>query len=354
LPDASHEIAPVAMFDAARPWQFHVELTDKCNAGCPMCPRTDHMNGCVADRSKVFNVELTLEDFRRSFDDETCARTSDVILSGAYGDPIAASQCLEIVEHLTARGVRVAMSTNGGLRRPDWWRRLGEAFRASGSRLELHVDGLREVNALYRVNTRFERIMANAEAFLATGAEAEWHFILFRHNEHQLAEARALADRMGFRAFVAIDSIRFSKSPSFDYVLPTGERRTLEPPTLRVDETLGPGKADREDANAVAPPRIGGVSCKSAAVNRAYVSAHGIVSACCWMTGSDEEAALNASAGVDPDERHDLHKRPLAEILADEPFASIYAERWGACALETCLRKCAEDRRNIRHRVERG
>jgi hypothetical protein len=70
------------------------------------------------------------------------------------------------------------------------------------------------------------------------------------------------------------------------------------------------------------------------------------------MTGSEEEAALNASAGVDPDERHDLHKRPLREILTDEPFASIYAERWRACALETCLRKCGDNKRNLRHRVQ--
>ncbi len=56
-----------AMFAAKRPYIFHVELTDKCNAGCPMCPRTDALNFCKADRTKVFNVELGLDDFREHF-----------------------------------------------------------------------------------------------------------------------------------------------------------------------------------------------------------------------------------------------------------------------------------------------
>ena len=71
------------MFDPSRPYSFHIELTDKCNAGCPMCPRTDAMNFCKPDRSKVFNVELGLADFREHFTDEFCARTEEIV----FGDP---------------------------------------------------------------------------------------------------------------------------------------------------------------------------------------------------------------------------------------------------------------------------
>src|SRR6056297_2131694 len=109
------------MFDPARPYSFHIELTDKCNAGCPMCPRTEQMNFCRTDRSVVHNVELGLDDFRAHFDDAFCAATEEVIFGGAYGDPLAATELLEIVEHLTERGVRVAIATNGSLRKPDWW-----------------------------------------------------------------------------------------------------------------------------------------------------------------------------------------------------------------------------------------
>ena len=109
------------MFTRARRYIFHIELTDKCNAGCPMCPRTDAMNFCKPDREKVFNVELSLDDFKQHFTDEFCARTKEIVFGGAYGDPLAARQLLEIVGYLTARGVRLAVSTNGGLRKPEWW-----------------------------------------------------------------------------------------------------------------------------------------------------------------------------------------------------------------------------------------
>ena len=67
--------------------------------------------------------------------------------------------------------------------------KLGDIFRANSSFIEFHIDGLVDTNHLYRINIRFSKIMANARAFLDTGATGEWHFIPFKQNQHQLAEA---------------------------------------------------------------------------------------------------------------------------------------------------------------------
>ena len=37
----------------------------------------------------------------------------------------------------------------------------------------------------HRLDLRWERLMANVDAFLAAGGNAEWDFIVFEHNEHQ-------------------------------------------------------------------------------------------------------------------------------------------------------------------------
>lgn len=345
------------MFSAQRPYEFHIELTDKCNAGCPMCPRTDAMNFCRPDRSKVFNVELDLTDFRTHFTDDLCARTAEIIFGGAYGDPVAASELLEIVEYLTDRGVRVAVSTNGGLRRPEWWARLGRAMRRTGSRLELHLDGLADTNHLYRVNTRWDRLMENARAFIGSGARAEWHFIIFRHNEHQIEEAHRLSREMGFAEFTLIDTIRFSGGPAYRYRMPDGEERTLELPSVTAaqfgalsarasDDGSEPTGGDaRAQPPADATP--GPILCKSADRNRAYISARGRVSACCWVTGSGEEAAFFAEHALDP-RRYSIRERPLEEILLDQPFAGLYAQAWEADSLPTCRHKCGRMLRNRR------
>jgi MoaA/NifB/PqqE/SkfB family radical SAM enzyme len=345
------------MFTQKRPYTFHIELTDKCNAGCPMCPRTDALNFCKPNREKVFNVELTLDDFRQHFTDEFCGRTSEIVFGGAYGDPLAASQLLEIADHLTARGVRLAVATNGGLRKPDWWRRLGEVMKRTGSRLELHIDGLADTNPLYRVKTNYDRIIQNAEAYIATGARAEWHFIIFRHNQHQIDEAFRLSREMGFAQFTLIDTIRFSGGDRYEYRMPGGETRHLEMPTVKAADfqTSGEGVAVIErplQAVGDNPTEAGtnGIDCKSAANNQPYISAHGQVSACCWVTGSDEEAAFFKSHGLAP-ERYNIRNRPLQEILQDEPFAALYARAWSADSLKTCRHKCGKMLRNKRNRL---
>lgn len=340
------------MFDPTRPYSFHIELTDKCNAGCPMCPRTDQMNHCRPNRTVVANVELTLADFETHFTDAFCERTAEVIFGGAYGDPSAATGLLEIAEYLTDRGVRIAVSTNGSLRKPDWWARLGRAMVRTGSRLELHVDGLEDTNPLYRVNTSYPRIMENAGAYIATGARAEWHFIIFRHNEHQIEEAFRRSRALGFAEFTLIDTVRFGPTGRFDYVMPSGEARSLEAPTRRSGDfrLQGGAFAVVTEADADGPPARPGrpgnrINCKSAARNSPYISAHGQVSACCWVAGSGEEAQFFGSHGLGP-ARYNLRNRPLEEIMADEPFASLYAKAWDEDSLSTCRHKCGQMRRN--------
>ncbi|MEM8843356.1 MAG: radical SAM protein, partial [Pseudomonadota bacterium] len=330
---AGQKARSTAMFTPARPYTFHIELTDKCNARCPMCPRTNHLDQCRPNRDVVHNVELTLADFETHFTPDFCARTEKVIFGGAYGDPLAAPELLEIVEHLTRHGVGVAIATNGSLRKPDWWARMGRAMARTASVLELHIDGLEDTTHLYRIGTDYAKIIENAVAYIATGARAEWHFILFGHNEHQVEEAHRRSRDLGFHGFTLIDSIRFGPRGVFNFQKPDGSAgQYWEPVRKAADFAL-----DEAGGLAIAPPeppdlnpaKIRGIDCKSARRNSPYISAHGIVSACCWMTGSTEEAAFNTGHGLDKG-HFSIRHRPLAEIMADEPFASFYAHAWDA------------------------
>lgn len=332
------------MFSDTRPYRFHIELTDKCNAGCPLCPRTDPLNRSKANPAMVRNIELTLADFETHFTDAFCTQVEEVAFSGNLGDPLAASQCLEICEYLIERDVAIVVSTNGGLRSTTWWERLGRAFARNGSCVQFHIDGLADTNPLYRVHTDFNKILANAKAFIGAGGRAEWHYILFRHNEHQVREARDLAYEVGFAQFVLIDSVRFGSRQHFRYQLPDGSYRHLEPATLT--------GADFDAAPTAVPTNgdAGGafaIDCKAKGANRPFITADGGVSPCCWTATSLEEDAVYRSANLDR-RRHTIHARPLAEILADEPFSSIFDDAWLTGGNPTCRKKCGEGVRNKR------
>ncbi len=336
-----------AMFDLSRPYTFHIELTDKCNAACPMCPRTDALDFCRPNTDVIAKVDLTLADFQPHFPSSLATRTAKVVFSGAYGDPLAAHRCVEVVEHLAAYGVEIAISTNGSLRTPAYFERLARAMQSCNGTLELHVDGLADTNPLYRVNTDFSKIMKNARAYIAAGGNAEWYFIVFRHNEHQIEEALQLSRETGFSRFVLIDSSRFDNSGQFPYRLPNGERRVLEKPTRNLGELQSLIGADDEHDPTLMLDPDGAIRCKYSMRNGPYISARGVVSACCWVAGSHEEAELRRSHGLGHD-RFSIHQRPLEEIMLDEPFASFYAAAWKEDTLPICRRKCGMMRRNRR------
>ena len=54
--------------------------------------------------------------------------------------------------------------------------------------------------------------MQSAQAFINAGGRAEWDFLVFRHNEHQVESARKLAKEMGFAKFYVRKTGRFKKS----------------------------------------------------------------------------------------------------------------------------------------------
>ncbi len=351
------------MFSSRRPYSFHIELTDKCNAGCPMCSRTAPMDRCRPNPDKVQNIELSLADFQEHFDAEFCRNVEEVQFGGGLGDPLAASECLEICDHLTRNGVGVVISTNGSLRNTGWWTRLGHILQRTPSHVELHVDGLKDTNPIYRVNTFFDKIMENARAYLATGAVAEWHYILFRHNEHQAEEARDLSRHMGFSKFVPTDTIRFGKKSNFPYQMPNGEMHFLEPATFTsaefkarspepADGHAKPARRRRCDTSALKRPwpAENGIRCKSKRLNRPYINTEGYVSPCCWMAGSNEELVMYGQGNRPPAE-YNIRTRKLAEILEDEPFTTLYEQAWKAGANAICQRKCGDMVRNTRQTV---
>lgn len=183
--------------------QVHWEPTDKCNSACPMCPRYDSEGFEIGT---LENAEWTLESFKKAWPVKFITDLKKILACGNYGDPCACKEFVDIYEYVREINpcIGLACNTNGSLRNPAWWARLGAVMREDqnlGNYCTFSLDGLEDTNHLYRRNTVWKKIMENAKAFIDAGGIAHWDFIVFEYNEHQVDEARQLAKEMGFKNF---------------------------------------------------------------------------------------------------------------------------------------------------------
>jgi hypothetical protein len=168
-----------------------------------MCPRYDKIG---FETKTLSDSEWTLESFKKSWPVEFIKQLKKILACGNFGDPCACREFVDIYEYCREVNPCMGLScnTNGSLRNPKWWSRLGAVMRPNqnmGNYCTFSLDGLEDTNHIYRRNTDWKKIMQNAQAFLDAGGIAHWDYIVFEHNEHQVEEARELAKKMGFKNF---------------------------------------------------------------------------------------------------------------------------------------------------------
>ncbi len=182
---------------------FNVEITNRCSLGCPECSRTG--NPWVRENLTQLPVDLIERIFpvsgRRAFEG------LKINLCGTYGDCIYHTRFHEVIAHFKAAGLSVMIETNGSHRTMQWWQKTC-ALLDERDAITFSVDGLEDTNHIYRVNSRWSDIEA-AMAYCAPRMFVSWKFIVFRHNEHQIEEARRLAERLGVRDITFKKSARF-------------------------------------------------------------------------------------------------------------------------------------------------
>ena len=74
----------------------HLEITQKCQAACPMCDRNE--NG-GADNRHITNAELSLQDCQTIFPIEFIQQLKTMYMCGNLGDPIIAKDTLEVFQY---------------------------------------------------------------------------------------------------------------------------------------------------------------------------------------------------------------------------------------------------------------
>ena len=300
----------------------HLELTSKCQARCPMCPR--RINGGVLNPLITLN-EITLEQFKEWFTIDFIKQLDSLFMCGNLGDPIIAQDCLEIFQYLrdTNPNIRLSMHTNGSARTKEFWR--GLAY--TNVRITFGIDGLEDTHSLYRIGTDYDKIIDNAYDFIQAGGEAEWHMLVFKHNEHQIEECRETSSEIGFKKFTTKHTSRFIDN-KFHVLDDDGRTTHILLPTDR-STTMIP----LVQSNLLSTE----ISCKAKKHKQIYVSADGTVSPFCWLDlkwqlpKQDNRINYMDTIGVFPN----LNKNSLLDI-----FKSGYFDKIENTPLIECAKQC--------------
>ena len=121
--------------------------------------------------------ELTLQDCKDIFTPDFIKQLKSMYMCGNLGDPIVATDTLEIFEYFRQNNptIHLSMNTNAGAQKEDWWIKLAQVFGKHGHVI-FSVDGLRDTNHIYRQGVVWDNVERSMRAFIKGGGRARWDF----------------------------------------------------------------------------------------------------------------------------------------------------------------------------------
>jgi MoaA/NifB/PqqE/SkfB family radical SAM enzyme len=320
----------------------HLEITEKCQAGCAMCGRSD---GHGRLNRHLKETELTLEDCKKIFPIDLIKRLRRMYMCGNFGDPLFAKETLEIFEHFRDNNfsMELMMYTNGGARNKEWWKNLASL----DTKVIFAIDGLSDTNHIYRENVNWNKVMSSAETYIKAGGKAVWHYLVFRHNEHQIEQAQELSKKMGFSEFQLKKSSRFTAdSQTFKHLtVPSKKEYVNDRVHLRdkIAEAYGSYQNYLDQSD---------ISCMVKEQKSIYVSAAGYVFPCCWLGYEPFDDKIKDPRSsqifdlIEDFDKIDAKKHGIDGVLSTDFFEKIQ-DSWGLSSvadgkLMTCAKTCSK------------
>ena len=376
------------MYDLSRPFSFHIELTDKCNARCVQCSRNfvDDL-GNLNERPNLCLTEITIDQYKDIFKDYL-HKTKTINFCGNMGDPLFAKDILAITEYSFSHVLRpekglLKIYTNGGFRSKKWWSEYGNFLKDKKHEVNFAIDGLEDTHHFYRTNTRFHRVIENATAFIEAGGTAEWSFIRFGHNQHQEDDCRKLAKELGFKKFTAVNTQRFYGREKISYkwrdvdysitrykpeqkivkALPSKDlNRTTKvwnkTPVNKISKDVVNISTEtarakfQKDVVKSTKESTGSIDCHVAMRNEVFIDCMGYVHPCCWI-GSHEYHRINKiKKRVAGDDFNDFllesrefepaWEKSFLDTIKNDWYQHILPLSWDISPCTICARQCGK------------
>ncbi len=176
------------------PFVLNVEPGNICNLKCPLCPtgRGD---------SSLVKGFLTLKNFKNIFD-QFKGRLKTVNLY-SWGEPLLNPEFFDIVRYIKRANKKIYVVTSTNLNIDDK-SCMDNLISCGVDELIVSCDGAGEdTYTQYRRGGDFNLVVRNMKYLSSKRKEVlsvtriVWNFLVFRHNEHEVEKARAMAEGIG-------------------------------------------------------------------------------------------------------------------------------------------------------------
>jgi MoaA/NifB/PqqE/SkfB family radical SAM enzyme len=331
-----------------------IEITSNCQASCPMCARNHH-GGMENPLLEVKSISI--DGFKTVCPVEFLQQLKTISFCGNYGDPILNKELVEMVEYAkeTNPNLSIEVHTNGSARTTEWWIRLAKAL-PKNHLIHFALDGLEDTHHLHRIGTDFNKIIENAKAFIGAGGRARWVYITFKHNEHQLEEAREMSKELGFESFQEKQSSRFITEPWFDVLDREGNvTHRIESPTEQ--KLIFIDRKTVENYKQILGSAT--IDCQVKKSKSVYIDANGHLFPCCY-TGAVPYIHIKPSQLVynfQQDNRRtffemverfggmdffNLYKHNIKDVIDSEAWQTIWGDILENNKMYMCARACGK------------
>ena len=170
------------------------EISSICNAGCTVCPR-----GTIGFYQQFTQTYWRIEEVKAHIDLEIIQNLKNLILCGNFGDPMGNPDIVKIVRYFKEinPSIDVNISTNGSIGNSADYAELAEL----GVGMRVGLDGVGEFNELYRVNTKWDKILENLNSFASKSPkqhQLEIQFLMWAETTNQIIPMIDFIKSIGF------------------------------------------------------------------------------------------------------------------------------------------------------------
>jgi hypothetical protein len=187
---------------------------------------------------------------------------------------------------------------------------------------------------------------------MSAGGIAEWAFIQFLHNEHQVGEARQRANNLGFKYFTTKNSSRFLIEPRSPAVNREGVvTHYIEPASFTPMKFVD--KKVLENWRSILSDAV--IDCKILHDKEIYIDAHKDFYPCCWLANVpysyiSDDAAMDVRHKM-VEQHHQMIERlgevntmlrSVEDIIDSEAYQTMWEDMWINDKSIVCARTCGK------------